>query len=268
MKTMGWPAGFAVLALAGATLLAREQQGKKLGYDDTPLVPGSKWHVHDGSRPQPRVVTPGDAPGKPPSDAVALFDGTDLSKWRNGKGEPAAWKVENGYLEVVARTGDIFTRDEFGDCQLHFEFATPAEVKGSGQGRGNSGLFFFGRYELQVLDSFENPTYPDGQAAALYGQCPPLVNAARKPGEWQAYDVVFTAPRFEDGKVKVNASITVFHNGVVVHNRKEIIGDTNHRTAPAYKPHGPRGPIKLQDHGNPMRFRNIWIRELKGYDEP
>ena len=245
---------------------------KNLGYQDTPLIPGTKWHVHDGTRPQPKVVTPGEAstqekPGTPPSDAVVLFNGRDLAQWRSAKGDAAKWKVENGYVEVAPKTGDIFTTGEFGpDVQLHVEFATPPPV-GDGQGRGNSGVFLFGVYEFQVLDNYDNPTYPDGQAGSVYGQMPPLVNASRKPGEWQTYDIFFTAPRFaEDGKVTKPGYVTIVHNGVLVQNHTELIGMTGHRNLPGYKKHGEKGPIKLQDHNNPMRFRNLWIRELKPVD--
>jgi hypothetical protein len=256
-----------LVVVAGAVIAQQ-----KLGYDDTPFLPDGKWRVHDGKRPQPRIVTPGtfstpEQPGKPPSDAIVLFDGTDLSKWRNAKGEAAAWKVENGYFEAVGKAGDLWTRDEFGDCQLHIEWSAPTPPKGEGQGRGNSGCYLFGLYEVQVLDCFENKTYPDGQAGAIYGQCPPLVNACRPPGEWQVYDVVFTAPRFKDGKVESPAYLTVFHNGVLLHNKKELLGPTEHRKLTSYKPHAEKGPIKLQDHGNPVRFRNIWLRPLTGYDE-
>lgn len=241
---------------------------KPLGYQDTPIIPGTKWHIHDGERPQPPVVTPGlpstlEKAGTAPSDATVLFDGKDLSKWRTAKGEAAGWKVENGYAEVVPKSGDIFTREDFGpDMQVHLEFATPPPV-GDGQGRGNSGLFFFGRYEIQVLDSYENPTYPDGQATGIYGYMPPQVNASRPPGQWQMYDVIFNGPRFKDGKLAVPASVTVLHNGVVTQNHTVLLGDTNHKKSASYKEHPEKGPIKLQDHGNPMRFRNIWIRSLK-----
>ncbi len=191
----------ATLLIATFATAASAADGKPLGYQDTPIIPGTKWHVHDGERPQPPIVTPGlpstlEKAGTAPSDATVLFDGKDLSKWRTAKGEDAGWKVENGYAEVVAKTGDIFTREEFGpDMQVHLEFATPPPV-GDSQGRGNSGLFFFGRYEIQILDSYENPTYPDGQATGIYGYMPPQVNASRKPGEWQIYDVIFYGPRF------------------------------------------------------------------------
>lgn len=245
-----------------------------LGYQDTPVIPGTQWHVHDGERPQPKLVTPGtpsthEKAGTAPSDATLLFDGTDLSKWRKADGSAAEWKVENGYAEVAAKTGDIFTREEFGpDVQLHIEFATPPP-EGKGQGRGNSGCFFFGRYEIQILDSYNNPTYPDGQASGIYGYMPPRVNASRPPGEWQSYDIVFEGPRFKDGKLEKPAFATVFHNGVLTQNRVALLGDTSHKTVGAYKPHGEKGPIKLQDHGNPMRFRNIWIRSIQnpGPDE-
>ena len=208
------------------------------------------------------MVTPGEN-SSAPSDAVVLFDGSGLEAWRSGEAD-ATWKVVGDYMEVNG-TGSIQTRAEFGDVQLHLEFATPAEVKGNSQGRGNSGVFFFGRYEVQVLDSFENPTYPDGQCAALYGQFPPAVNASRGPGEWQTYDIAFRAPRFgEDGSVLEPARVTVIHNGVFVHVDKEMIGATAHRNVGKYSPHGPKGHIQLQDHGNPMRFRNIWVRPLGG----
>lgn len=271
MKT---PLHLAVLAAAASlplqSLIAAE--AKSLGYQDTPMIPGTKWHVHDGTRPQPKVITPGipstlEEAGTPPSDAIVLFDGKDLAQWRSGDGSEAKWKVENGYLEVAPKTGDIFTKGEFGpDVQLHLEFATPPPV-GDGQGRGNSGVFLFGQYEFQVLDSFDNPTYADGQAGSVYGQMPPLVNASRKPGQWQTYDIFFTSPRFgEGGKVAKPAYVTIVHNGVLVQNHTELIGGTGHRNLPGYKPHGEKGPIKLQDHSNPMRFRNLWVRELKPVD--
>jgi hypothetical protein len=199
---------------------------------------------------------------KPPSDAIILFDGKDLSQW-TGKNGKAKWKVENGYMEVVKKTGDIKTKDHFGDCQLHIEWQTPTKIEGTGQERGNSGVFLMGYYEIQVLDSYDNLTYPDGQAGAIYGQTPPLVNACRPPGEWQSYDIVFHAPRFKEEKLEVPAFITVIHNGVLIHHHKEIIGKTEHKKVGKYTPHDPKGPIMLQDHGNPVRYRNIWIRPLK-----
>jgi hypothetical protein len=263
------PTLLTLVAAAGLATAAQAADGKApLGYQDTPIIPGTKWHVHDGERPQPPVITPGqpstyEKAGTAPSDATVLFDGTDLSKWRNAKGEAAGWKVENGYIEVVPKSGDIFTKEEFGpDVQLHAEFATPPP-EGDGQHRGNSGIFFYGRYEIQVLNSYENPTYPDGQATGIYGYMPPQVNASRKPGEWQIYDIIFEGPRFKDGKLEKPAVVTVLHNGVVTQNHTVLIGETPHKKVGTYTPHPEKGSIKLQDHGNPMRFRNLWIRDLK-----
>ncbi len=206
---------------------------------------------------KPPVVRPGDKPGDPPADAVVLFDGKDLSKWDGAEN----WKVVQGAM--VAGKGSIRSKAEFGDCQLHLEFATPAKIEGKGQGRGNSGLFFMDRYELQILDSYQNETYYDGQCGAIYKQHPPLVNASRPPGEWQTYDVIWMAPRFKDGKLVRPAAITVFHNGVLIQNHFELQGDTPYHRAPAYEPHADKGPIRLQWHGNPIRFRNIWVRAIK-----
>lgn len=215
-----------------------------------------------GGAELPPVVVPGSSfsQGAPaPSDAVVLFDGKDLSEWVGPEGKPPSWKVEDGYMEV--RSGGITTRREFGDVQLHLEWATPSVVTGKDQGRGNSGVYFQGRYEIQILDSYENVTYPDGQAAAFYLHAAPLVNASRKPGEWQTYDIVFRAPRKgADGQV-IPGSFTVFHNGVLVQDRTPIPGGAT--TAAPASGVVPKGPLHLQDHGNPVRFRNIWIRELR-----
>jgi hypothetical protein len=244
-----------------------------LGYEDTPLLPGGKWRVHDGKRPQPKVIDPGTAStqqqaGRPPADAVVLFDGSSMALWQTIKdGSPAKWKVENGYVEVVPGTGDIKTKEGFGDCQLHVEWAEPSVIKGESQGRGNSGVFLMGCYEVQVLDCYQNPTYPDGTTAALYGQCPPLVNACRKPGEWQTYDILFVAPRFEGKSVVSPAYITVIQNGVVVQHHRPLQGATMHRVLSCYTPHAPKLPLALQDHGDLVRFRNIWIRPLDFYAE-
>jgi hypothetical protein len=224
-----------------------------------------KWAIHDENRPLPRVVDPGPAGGPvpAPSDAVVLFDGKDLSLWANLKGEAASWKVENGYMEVAKGTGDIQTKQGFGDCQLHVEWAAPAAVVEESQGRGNSGVFLMGTYEVQVLDCYNNKTYADGSTASIYGQYPPLVNACRKPGEWQTYDIVFHAPGFDtDGKLNHPARLTVFHNGVLVQDNEELTGPTGHHVRPPYKAHADKLPVKLQDHGNPVRYRNIWIREI------
>ena len=213
---------------------------------------------------EPRVISPGPVGGAP-SDAIVLFDGRDLSQWKsvNGGGD-AKWLVKDGFMQVVAKTGDIATKQEFGDIQVHIEWATPSEVQGTGQGRGNSGLFLHGRYEVQILDSFDNKTYFHGQAAAVYKQHTPLVNASRKPGEWQTYDVIYRAPKFDEtGNVLKKGTVTVFHNGVLVQDHVEILGTTtNLDVQPTYTKHPPQGPIRLQDHGNPMRFRNIWVRPL------
>jgi hypothetical protein len=231
------------------------------------LLPGSKWQVHDGKRPQPEVITPGKTFGEPPSDAVVLFDGTSLAKWRSSRGGEAKWKVENGYMEIVPGSGDIETVEQFGDCQLHIEWCIPEDVKGSGQGRGNSGVFLMGRYEIQVLDSFKNTTYADGMAGAIYGQYPPIVNAAREPGQWQTYDIIWLAPRFDEkGKLIRPAYLTLLWNGVVVHYHTPLLGPTRHGGVARYSPHPPVGPLRLQDHGMRVRFRNIWYRPLKGYD--
>ncbi|MFG0244409.1 MAG: family 16 glycoside hydrolase [Phycisphaerales bacterium JB054] len=253
-------------AAAAAAMLVGSCSAQGVGYTDTPKLPGQPWRVHDADRPNPPVVDPGPAPAAPapvPSDAVVLFDGSGLEAWRSGDGSDAKWKLVDGGAMQVNGTGDIMTREEFGSCQLHVEWASPAEVVGSSQGRGNSGVFFFGRYEIQVLDSFNNRSYADGQAASLYGQFPPDVNACRGPGEWQTYDIVFEAPVFaDDGSVVSPAYATVLHNGVIVHNRRALIGATGHRSVGTYSAHGPKGEIKLQDHGNPVRFRNIWVRPL------
>ncbi|MGB7294795.1 MAG: DUF1080 domain-containing protein [Candidatus Aminicenantales bacterium] len=225
-----------------------------------------RWAIHDLSRPVPPVVDPGPAglPAPPPADAIVLFDGKDLSQWEDGKGGPAGWKVENGYVEVVAKTGTIRTKKEFGNCQVHVEWAAPVEVKGEGQERGNSGVFLMDMYEVQVLDSYSNRTYADGQAAAIYGQYPPLVNACRKPGEWQSFDIIFRRPRFDAaGELLQPARMTVLHNGVLVHDTVELTGPTVHKARPPYKPHDIRLPLSLQDHENPVRYRNIWLRELQ-----
>jgi hypothetical protein len=224
------------------------------------------WPVHSMERPVPPVVDPGPAVGPvpPPSDAVVLFDGADLSQWRATGGGPAGWRVEGGYMQVVPGAGSIRTAGEFGDVQLHIEWAAPSPASGEGQGRGNSGVMFGdGRYEVQVLDSYRNRTYADGQAAALYGQYPPLVNATRPPGEWQSYDIVFRGPRFDgEGNLLRPARVTVFHNGVLVQDNVTLVGPTTHQARPPYRAHPERLPIRLQDHSDPVRFRNIWLREL------
>lgn len=264
----------AAAALGIPWMLAQENHD--LGFTDTPILPGLPWHVHDPNRPHPRVITPASAPGGAPSDAIVLFDGSDLSAWtahhsditKAGGSTNPEWKVENGYMEVVPGTGDITTKEKFGDCQLHVEWAAPAEVSGTSQNRGNSGVVLQTLYEVQVLDTYQNATYADGQTAAIYGQWPPLVNAARKPGEWQTYDIVFEAPRFNGDKLVSPAYFTVFWNGVMVHNHKASMGPTHYRHVPEYKPAPAEESLLLQNHGNKVRYRNVWIRRVQGYDVP
>lgn len=207
---------------------------------------------------EPRIINP----GSPPSDAIILFDGKNLSKWKSANGGEAKWVIKDGAMTVNG-TGSIVTKEEFGDCQLHVEWASPAEVKGEGQGRGNSGVYLQERYEVQVLDSFDNKTYFHGQAGSIYKQHAPLVNASRKPGEWQTYDIIFHAPRFDaDDKLVSAARVTVLHNGVLVQDNAEVLGKTGPVGEPRYEPHPLKQPLQLQDHNNPVRFRNIWIRPL------
>jgi hypothetical protein len=227
----------------------------------------NKWAVHDESRPRPPLIEPGtpstqEQAGMAPSDALILFDGKDLSKWQAKGGGEATWKLASGYM--VAAGKDLQTKDAFGDCQLHVEWAEPEDITGTSQGRGNSGVYIMGKYEVQVLDSYKNETYADGQAAALYGQYPPLVNAMTPPGQWQTYDIVFHRPHFgEDGKVTQPATMTVFHNGVLVQDHAELKGTTAHHSPGVYEKHDDKLPMYLQFHGNPVKFRNIWIRELE-----
>jgi hypothetical protein len=229
-------------------------------------IPGTPWRIHDAARPHPPVVTPGATASAPPSDAIVLFDGRDLSKFAHSKGGQlldAQWAVRDGYMEVVPKTGSIVSRDTFGDVQLHLEFAMPNPARGASQDRGNSGVIFMGFYEIQVLDSYENLTYADGQAASIYGEYPPLVNAARKPGEWQTYDIVFEAPRFNGSVLVKPAYATVIWNGVLVQHRRPLMGRTSATmTVHNYTPHDAELPFTLQDHSHPVRYRNIWVRRL------
>jgi len=226
------------------------------------------WAVHDPNRPQPKLVTPGsfstpEQPGKPPSDAIILFDGTDLSQWESAKdGSAAKWVVRDGVMQVLPGSGVIRTKAKFGDCQLHVEWAAPKEVKGDSQGRGNSGIFLMGRVEIQVLDSYNNITYADGHAASVYSVRPPLANAVRPPGEFQVYDIVFRRPIYKDGQPVDPGYVTVFVNGVLAQDNTTLEGPTGHMTRSKPGPFPDKGPLELQDHGNPMRFRNIWYREL------
>jgi hypothetical protein len=245
-----------------------------IGKLDGVRLPGQKWRVHDIRRPRPPVVTPGELstyekPGTPPSDAIVLFDGKDLSNWCHINHEnpdellEAQWKVQDGYFEVTPGSGNLLTIDSFGSCQLHIEWQTPESGRGDSQGRGNSGIFFMDAFEVQVLDSFKNRTYADGQAGAMYGQYPPMVNASREPGKWQVYDIVFEAPVFSlDDKLEKPAKLTLMHNGVFLHNAREYYGPTGGGGLQQYRPLSPAAPIRIQNHGNPVRFRNIWIRPL------
>lgn len=241
------------------------------GYTDTPKLPEdpsnpespeSEWHVHDPARPQPKIVTPRDARGIP-SDAVVLFDGTSVDAWQHLDERPVEWFIDAGELQVVPKTGDIRTRQEFSSCQLHVEWQAPTLITATSQGRGNSGVFLLGCYEVQVLDGYDNPTYADGMTGALYGQHPPQVNACVPPGEWHSYDIVFEAPEFADDRLKTPAYITVFHNGVLLHHRQRLDGPTVHRELANYDvTRASSGPLVLQDHRDDVRFRNIWLREL------
>ena len=229
------------------------------------MAQAPQWPQHSMDRPRPPVVDPG-PPGPPapaPKDAVVLFDGSNLNAWRSDDSSAAKWIVRDGYVEVKPGAGTLVSARGFGDVQLHIEWATPAVVKGEGQERGNSGVFLMGIYELQVLDSYQNDTYPDGQAGAIYGENPPLVNATRPPGQWQSYDVVFRRPHFTaNGTLESPARMTVFLNGVLIQDNFELVGPTANQARPPYKAHADKLPLKLQDHGNPVRYRNIWIREL------
>ena len=257
-----------ILACCVAAVAVAQAPNRDLGYTDTPKLPGLPYLVHDPARPHPAVVTPAAQAGGAPSDAIVLFDGRDLSQWQPARANGRLWKVENGYFEVIPGAGDVATKRSFGDVQLHVEWAAPLEIRGTSQNRGNSGIFLQGRYEVQVLDSSGNPTYADGQAGALYGQWPPLVNPARRPGDWQSYDIVFEAPRMNGDRVIAPAYATVFLNGVLLHHRKELMGPTVHRELAKYAPQPEEAPLVLQDHSTLVRYRNIWVRPIGAYDRP
>lgn len=243
-------------ATAADLVLARDGSGV-YGYKDTPKLPWCDYLVHDPDRPTPRRIHPGPAPAPAavPSDAAVLFDGKDLSKW-----QATTWKLVDGVVE--AAEGNLASKETFGNCQIHLEWLAPAGFKGPWYNQGNNGVFLMGLYEIQIFDSWNEKIYPDGQAAAIYAQTPPLVNACRPPGEWQSYDIAFTAPVFAAGRLAQPARVTMFHNGVLVHLNEDIRGETGHRILPEYKQKPGRGPLVLGGHGCPVRFRNIWVRPL------
>ena len=253
--------GLLGLLTAFAALPAVAQE--KPGFKDTPMLPGGQWRVHDADRPAPVVVAPAAVPGGAPADAIVLFDGRSTDAWR---AERTPWPVKDGAMTVPARAGgesNLVSRQSFGDVQLHLEFRAPNPPTRTSQDRGNSGIWIMQRYEVQILDGHQNPTYADGTVGAIYGWKPPLVNAARKPGEWQSYDIVFERPRFAaDGKLLRPAYVTAFLNGVLVQNHQPMLGTTIWKQVASYKAHPDAAPLQLQDHDSPVSFRNIWVRPL------
>ncbi len=248
-----------ILSSAGAADLVKAKDGSGVyGYKDTPKLPWCEWVVHDPDRPAPPRIDPGKSgPVAPvPADAVVLFDGTSLAKWK----PLAGWEVKDG--TIVAGNGGLTSLEEFGDLQLHVEWQAPANFEGPWYNRGNNGLLLMGQFEIQIFDSYNEKLYPDGQCAAIYGQTPPLVNVTRPPGEWQSFDIIFTAPKFEAGKLVAPARVTMLHNGVLVHRNEEIRGETGHRILPEYKRKTQTGPVVLGGHDCPVRFRSIWVRKL------
>ncbi|MGV3663337.1 MAG: 3-keto-disaccharide hydrolase [Prosthecobacter sp.] len=270
------------LSLAGCAALAADpkpaapaapEKPSPIGYSDTPIIPGTKWKVHDIDRPRPDPVAPGEKPGAPPSDAIVIFDGTstdalqakekDAKNKETGKMVPCPWPVDSGVMMITG--GDCWTKQEFASCQLHLEWMSEPHTKGNSQKKGNAGVFFMDRYESQMMDNDNNPTYADGMTGSIYGQTPPLVNAVRPAGQWQVYDIIFTAPKLEGGKVVEPAYITTFVNGVCVQNHTKIMGPTKHKNVTDYSGEFPeKAPIRIQDHKNepPVRIRNIWIRPM------
>ncbi len=266
MALLGSMKTHSLVVLGGVLLGAGNVFGQGLGYQDTPIIPGTEYHVHDGERPQPRVIeAAGAVEVKPPSDAVVLFDGTNLDAWTSGGGEPT-WEVKDGVM--IAKEKDLHSKQEFGAVQVHFEWRLPADRKVNGQGGGNSGCFLMGLYEVQVLQSHNNKTYPDGQAGSLYGQLPPLVNATSPQGEWNSYDIFFEPPVYEGEKVTTPAKVTIIHNGVVVQHGSSYTGPTKHKTLSSYPAKHPEtGPLRLQFHGDPVEFKNFWVRPLGERDQ-
>jgi len=252
---------FAVLCLGNApaadNLVHAKDGSGTYGYKDTPKLPWCDYLVHDPDRPAPKRINPGPAPAPtaPPSDAIVLFDGKNPSHW-----QPSDWKLVDGCIETVS--SPFASKESFGNCQIHVEWMPPANFKGPWYNQGNNGVFLMGLYEIQIFDSFTEKLYPDGQCAAIYGQTPPLVNSCRPPGEWQTFDIVFTAPVFADGKLTQPARVTMLHNGALVHLNEEIHGETGHRILPAYTKKVSQGPLAFGGHGCPVRFRNVWVRPL------
>jgi hypothetical protein len=242
--------------LSDGLVYAKDGSGV-FGYKDTPKLPWCDYVVHDPDRPAPPRVDPGPAPAPAPipADAIVLFDGKDLSQWKTTN-----WTLDNG--ELVARAGSLTSKEAFGDMQLHVEWMAPANFNGPWYNQGNNGVLLMGLYEIQIFDSLNVKWCPDGEAASVYAQTPPLVNACRKPGEWQTYDIVFTAPKFDGEKQTASPRITMFHNGILVHLNQEIYGETGHRVLPGHRNHKPTGPLILAGHDCPVRFRNIWLRKL------
>lgn len=262
MKSLLLVAAAALAALApsldAADLVKAKDGSGVYGYNDTPVLPWCGFRVHDPDRPAPKRVDPGPAPAPAPipADAVVLFDGKDVSAW-----EPTPWKLVDGVIEA-ADGGNLTSRAKFGDCQIHVEWMPPAHFQGPWYNQGNNGVMLMGLYEIQIFDSWNEKIYPDGQAGAIYGQTPPRVNVCRPPGEWQSFDIVFTAPRFADGKLTAPARVTLLHNGVLVHLEEPVHGETGHRIVPEYKQKVSEGPLLFSGHGCPVRFRNIWVRRL------
>jgi hypothetical protein len=250
--------GMGMISIQAADLVKAKDGSGVYGYKDTPLLPWCGFLVHDPDRPAPKRISPGPvpAPSPVPSDAVVLFEGKDFSAW-----EANDWKIENGDI-VAAAASNLRSKEQFGDIQLHLEWMAPANFKGPWYDQGNNGVLLMGLYEIQIFDSWNEKLYPDGQAAAIYGQTPPLVNACRPPGEWQSFDIVFTAPRFDSDRLVRPARVTMFHNGLLVHLDAEVHGETGHRILPAYTRQVSTGPLILSGHGCPVRFRNIWLRRL------
>jgi len=260
-KRVLWAATITVAVAITGPGIAQDQPG----FRDTPMLPNGKWRVHDAERPMPEVIAPGSAPGAAPSDAIVLFNGRSLDAWQS---QGIAWTVKDGALTVPPRPDGanenaLVSKQSFGDVQFHLEFRSPISPAESSQDRGNSGIWFMQRYEIQILDGFRNPTYADGTVGALYAWKPPLVNASRPPGDWQSYDIIFERPRFSaEGILLRPAYTTAFLNGVLVQNRQPWLGSTVWRKIAQYEAHGDAAPIQLQDHGSPVSFRNIWVRPL------